>query len=504
MTKKNEITPKQRMTLIKKRLSLLVLPIQELWYGITHGTLPWGFCQGFGIISAISILLEYDRLLFEKLSVSFLYPKIDFLYWTYVFFMLTGGFWLWGIWQAALRQRLILQLSKAFLKSGLKNPLEEVPRFISDEVLELYCKRLTVTSAGIKLDDFKKAKKGLETAMQIYIDEIKEHRKRGQVEILYSYSPLSKNVPFKNINEIPKDAVFIGVTRAKKVFSKLSETPHYLIAGESGGGKSTFLRQLITGLYLRNEDYQFTLMDLKGGLEFQTFEGQERIEITENAPSSIHALHKLEGILEKRKRLFKLNRCKDLDAFKALPKEKIQYTSDFTEDETIDRHIIVIDEAFELFMAGGSSRASEAQKARQMANRLSSQGRALGIHLIVATQRPDRLAVDPLTKQNLDGRVCFRMANRASSMTILDNGVASEIPNIKGRGIWMEGGECVEIQAPNLSVKQAEALLPNANIPIAKQTDLITPSKVDSKRPETEEPDEINKSKDSSPSPEDK
>ena len=50
MTKKNEITPKQRMTLIKKRLSLLVLPIQELWYGITHGTLPWGFCQIWALV----------------------------------------------------------------------------------------------------------------------------------------------------------------------------------------------------------------------------------------------------------------------------------------------------------------------------------------------------------------------------------------------------------------------------------------------------------------------
>ena len=63
-----------------------------------------------------------------------------------------------------------------------------------------------------------------------------------------------------------------------------------MVAGQTGGGKSTFLRGLITTLYLNNPDFEFTLIDLKGGLEFQTFENLRRVESHPEREQAITAL----------------------------------------------------------------------------------------------------------------------------------------------------------------------------------------------------------------------
>ena len=106
-----------------------------------------------------------------------------------------------------------------------------------------------------------------------------------------------------------------------------------------------------------------------------------------------------------------------------------------------------------------STNAQDIAKSRRSASKIAAQGRAVGIHLVIATQRPDRNALDPQTKANLTGKVCFRAANIASSMTILDNKRAFDIPNIKGRAIWQSSNDLEEIQTPFLSEEKAKDLL---------------------------------------------
>jgi len=78
---------------------------------------------------------------------------------------------------------------------------------------------------------------------------------------------------------------------------------------------------------------------------------------------------------------------------------------------------------------------------------------------MIGTQRPDKNAVDPQTKANLSGRLCFKMADNASSMTILDNGRATDLPIIPGRAVWQSGLDNLEVQAPMLSAESAKELI---------------------------------------------
>lgn len=107
----------------------------------------------------------------------------------------------------------------------------------------------------------------------------------------------------------------------------------------------------------------------------------------------------------------------------------------------------------------GKTRANSAQKAKSQAIKIAAQGRAVGIHLIIATQRPDVRAVDGQIKANLSGMLAFQMPNHASSMTILDNTRAAHLPKIGGRAIWKTGLEMVELQTPFLTFEEATKLL---------------------------------------------
>ena len=157
--------------------------------------------------------------------------------------------------------------------------------------------------------------------------------------------------------------------------------------------------------------------------------------------------------------VLKLNECKDIVAFHKMPSEDRKYPKNWNTKAVLDRHLIVIDEAYELFRVGPGSEAKEIQEARACANAIAQKGRALGIHLVIATQRPDKDAVDSQTKANMAGRLCFKMADIPSSTTILGSKRAADLPKIQGRAIWRCGLDEIEIQAPNLGVEEAKSIL---------------------------------------------
>lgn len=117
-------------------------------------------------------------------------------------------------------------------------------------------------------------------------------------------------------------------------------------------------------------------------------------------------------------------------------------------DLDFDRLVLVVDEIAELFLSNVSEKYHNASEAKAVLSRIARLGRAVGIHLIAGTQRPDARVLDTQIKSNLPGKICFQMGDIHSSMVVLGNARAKYLPAVAGRAIWQCGMSLVEVQVP--------------------------------------------------------
>lgn len=441
--------------------ALVGQPAIEIYHGVKTNSIDWLICFGPGAFLSLLIAARLDGTLFRLVRMDWMLPPAGMVsHLVYCIAAGLSGFYLWGLWQTILYFRVMRRLTIVFQTSGLKNAIGKLPGFVFDKPMDDVTRRMRLTRANLTLAQFQSAKDSLESALQVYIDDIVESRERGTVDITYASLAMPKQVKLSDFKDIGKRRFLVGETRAKKIYFDFDETPHMLIGGQSGGGKSTFLRQLITTLYLNNPSFHFSLIDLKGGLEFQIFERLKRIQTVPDADTALDILGRLERELVYRMSVLKKASCKDITAYlqKSEDDRKAQEREAFKRSP-IYPEIVVIDEAAELFMAGDKSKAAAAQSAKAHAIKIAAQGRAVGIHLIIATQRPDVRAVDGQIKANLSGALSFQMPNHASSMTILDNTRASHLPKVPGRAVWKTGLDMCELQTPYVTVDEVNAVL---------------------------------------------
>lgn len=445
---------------------------QEFFRGIKTKSFPWTVCLGVAAAFFIVFSLRLDAFFWKWCHVSKLYPFHPILYWAYVAIYATSGFWIWTMGRVVSRRILIKKLSSVFRNAGLQTKMGRLPGFIADEKMDTHSRKLVLSSAGLPEAEFKKAKPYLESELQVFIDQINARVERGIVELIYAHETLPDQVPFNPDEKFGPLQFLVGLTRSTPVYVSLRDVPHILIGGYTNSGKSSLLRQILVTLTLNNPGVEFVLIDLKGGLEFLMFEGLPGVRVYTDVTAAIEGLKYAEAQLDKRMQLLRANKVSELDAYFKKPESERVFTREWPKGKRLSRQVVVIDEAAELFLAGARCVAKDAQVARRLASKIAALGRAVGIHLIVATQRPDRNAVDPLIKTNLQGRICFQMADNASSMTILDSVRAADLPSIKGRAIWKSGLDLTEIQIPWLDREQAEALLKGKAQKHAREDDL--------------------------------
>lgn len=429
---------------------ILTQSVVEIFYGLKRGIIDLHLPLAWGGVFNSLVLTKLDQKIFSWINISFLYPSNIFSFSIYSFFGTTLGFWIWGLIQAIRKNLMIERLTESFNESGLKSPMGKIPNFIHDKPIDDFVRHLRVTQSFLPKAKFVEAKSHLESALQVFIDEIKENKASGTIDILYSHHEIPKLVELYDLMAQVPNQFVIGQTRAKTIFSSFKETPHLLIGGQTGGGKSTFLRALITTLYCNNKDYDFSLIDMKGGLEFQLFEKRRRIKVISNHIGAKDKFTSLDGILADRFSLLKANNCKDIEEFQNQPEDKLIWPKEQNSEslKKLNRIIVVIDEAAELFLSSTKNKITDTQDLVRKVIRIAAQGRAVGIHLIIATQKPDTNAINSQIKANLTGILSFPMATLGASMSILGNGRAKELPSIPGRGIWKNGLDQFEVQTP--------------------------------------------------------
>ena len=192
----------------------------------------------------------------------------------------------------------------------------------------------------------------------------------------------------------------------------LSRMPHLLVAGSTGSGKSVFINSIITGLLStrKPDDVRMVLIDPK------------RVELTPYA--NIPHLYTEDVIVDTEKAVSVLSATVEemMVRFKILEKVGVKNISDFNKKMSKSHKmwniLVVIDELADLMLQAGS-------EIERLIVRLAQLGRATGIHLVVATQRPSVDVVTGLIKANFPSRVSFAVMSQIDSRTVLD-GVGAE------------------------------------------------------------------------------
>lgn len=215
------------------------------------------------------------------------------------------------------------------------------------------------------------------------------------------------------------------------IFSDLAKMPHLLIAGATGTGKSVCINSVITTLLYQNSpsELHFIMVDPKR-VELSLYNGIAHLRtsvVVENG-KVVNALKWAVGEMERRYRLLQDVGARDIISYKEKIKEgkKKRYADPETgeakeEDlENLPYIIIIIDELADLMGSHGKEVEGAIVRIAQMA-------RAVGIHLIISTQRPSVEVITGLIKANITTRIAFQVATQIDSRTILDMGGAEKL-----------------------------------------------------------------------------
>ncbi|MEO7423211.1 MAG: FtsK/SpoIIIE domain-containing protein, partial [Ornithinibacter sp.] len=220
--------------------------------------------------------------------------------------------------------------------------------------------------------------------------------------------------------------------------------PHVLIGGTTGSGKSEFLRTLVTALSLScpPEDLTFVLVDFKGGSAFGSCIGLPQVVglVTDLDDQLVdRALRSLGAELRRREQVFAAAGARDLEDYQRRRGPA---------DAPVPRLVVVIDELRAL--------VEELPDFVSGLIRIAALGRSLGVHLVLATQRPAG-AITAEIQANVNLRIAFRVRDRADSVDVLDHPGAASIPSdAPGRGMARDGdGEVRSFHAATLSLDAA-------------------------------------------------
>ena len=268
----------------------------------------------------------------------------------------------------------------------------------------------------------------------------------------------------------------------RPVIADLSRMPHLLIAGATGTGKSVGINAIITSLiyhYQHKEDLRFLMIDPKM-VELSMYKDLPHLRhpVVTNNKEAARALKWAVGEMERRYALLEANGARNLSDFnrkvvegKPLrtpaprrvtltdiaaeppetpppPPEVEAYT-----EGKLPLIVIVVDELADLMMTVQS-------EVETPLARLAQKARAVGLHLILATQRPSVNVITGLIKANFPSRIAFRVASKVDSRTILDQNGAEALLG-KGDMLFLEPGksEPMRLQGAYISTEESERLM---------------------------------------------
>jgi S-DNA-T family DNA segregation ATPase FtsK/SpoIIIE len=242
------------------------------------------------------------------------------------------------------------------------------------------------------------------------------------------------------------------------VTADLASMPHLLIAGSTGSGKSVAINAMIMSLLYRTTPSQvrLILVDPKR-VELGMYEGVPHLftPIITEPKLAANALRNAVREMERRLKLLASRSVRHIDQYNKLFEGSMPSLFDDGEEQEspLPYIVIIIDELADLMMLDRSN-------VEESITRLAQMARAVGIHLILATQRPSVDVITGLIKANVPTRISFRLATKVDSRTILDTNGAEAL---LGRGdmLFLPPGtsRLMRLHAPYVSEKETAAVV---------------------------------------------
>ncbi|HEY5055066.1 MAG TPA: DNA translocase FtsK [Acidobacteriaceae bacterium] len=239
------------------------------------------------------------------------------------------------------------------------------------------------------------------------------------------------------------------------VTADLASMPHVLIAGSTGSGKSVAINAMIMSVLFKStpEQVRMILVDPKR-VELGMYEGIPHLftPIITEAKLAANALRNAVREMERRLKLLATNRVRNIDQFNKLFDHGSEYLFEDVDQEPLPYIIIIIDELADLMMLDRAN-------VEESITRLAQMARAVGIHLVLATQRPSVDVITGLIKANVPTRMSFRLATKVDSRTIIDSNGAESLLG-KGDMLYLAPGtsRVQRLHAPFVTEKEISAV----------------------------------------------
>lgn len=294
-----------------------------------------------------------------------------------------------------------------------------------------------IFKSTIPVDEWRSKKPLLETALDCTILKIENGLSKRVVRV--TTLPSDYKIPIKVDWEdkyLRKEngVIVAGVSALREIEIDLNKTPHILVAGETGSGKSVILHTLLWQFI--NQASRVFMLDFKGGVEFG-IDYERYGEVVTERRRALKLLEQLEKENEKRLKLFRQMRCKNIGEYNRKA------------GKNLCRVGVFCDEVAEMMDKKGAAKEERElmEKIEGKISTLARLSRATGINLILGMQRPDANVLTGQIKNNIPVRISGRFADKTASEIVLGNTDAVYLPETKGRFLCKIGNSTEEFQA---------------------------------------------------------
>ena len=232
---------------------------------------------------------------------------------------------------------------------------------------------------------------------------------------------------------------------------EINKTPHLLVAGSTGSGKSVCINSLIVSMLMRSkpDEVKLVLIDPKK-VELSMYNGVPHLltPVVTDARKANIVLKKIVVEMERRYDEFERTGTKNIAGYNALVESKNKDLTDENKLRKMPFIVVIIDELADLMLVAAKEVEDSIMRITQMA-------RAAGIHLIVATQRPSTDVITGVVKANIPSRISFAVSSGIDSRTILDATGAEKLLG-KGDMLFLPQGENAPIRIQGTFISDEE------------------------------------------------